>query len=159
MKSTAKDPIGCGQAKPSVGPSSLAGSATNINEFEIVLSATSTRMKTAFADVERGVFAPSVEGRSETVERNGGCHERRIMTVQDGPDLCEWVADPTEWPGVLRGRRQHSAHHYISSRLVDAATLQELVRGHWGVENASTTPWISGSGRTTDASARAMPPP
>ena len=80
------------------------------------------------------------------VKRNGGRRERRTCTVLGGPGLCEWVADPAEWPGLhslIRVRterngpngRQRSVRYYISSRPVDAEALLELVRGHWGIEN------------------------
>ena len=104
-------------------------------------------VKAAFDDAERNAFRPEAEDRCQTVERNGGRTERRSCTVLGGPGLCEWVADPTEWPGLRslirvqaertgpRGRRQRSVRYYISNRPVDAAALLELVRGHWGGEN------------------------
>ena len=104
-------------------------------------------VKAAFADAERGVFAPQAEDRCQTVERNGGRRERRTCTVLGGPGLGEWVADPEAWPGLRslirvqaersgpRGRRQRSVRCYISSLPVDAEALLDLVRGHWGVEN------------------------
>ena len=104
-------------------------------------------MKAAFDDAERGAFAPQAEDRCQTVERNGGRRERRTGTVLGGPGLCEWVADPEDWPDLRslvrvqaertgpRGRRQRSVRYYISSRPVEAEALLDLVRGHWGVEN------------------------
>ena len=92
----------------------------------------------AFAEAERGAFTPEVQDECETVERNG--------TVLGGPGLCEWVADPADWPGLRSlirvhterngpDGRQRSVRYYISSRPVDAEALLALVRGHWGVEN------------------------
>ena len=87
-------------------------------------------VKAAFDDAAWGAFRPEAEDRCETVERNGGRRERRICTVLGGPVLCEWVADPTEWPGLRnlirvqaertgpRGCRQRSVRYYISSRPV-----------------------------------------
>ena len=61
-----------------------------------------------------------------------------------GPNLCERVTDPAEWPDLRslirvqtqrngpRGR-QRAVHYYISSLLVDAAALLAIVRGHWWV--------------------------
>ena len=100
----------------------------------------------AFAEADRGAFTPEVQDGCETVERNGGRRERRTCTVLGGPGLCEWVADPAEWPdlgSLIRVRterngscgRQRSVRYYISSLPVDAEALLELVRGHWGVEN------------------------
>ena len=77
-------------------------------------------------------------------------HLRRDPQVRTGhPDhlrLCEWVADPADWPGLRSlirvcterngpDGRQRSVRYYISSRPVDAEALLALVRGHWGVEN------------------------
>ena len=103
-------------------------------------------VRAAFAEADRGAFTPEVQDGCETVERNGGRRERRTCTVLGGPGLCEWVADPAEWPGLgrlIRVRterngscgRQRSVRYYISSLPVDAEALLALVRGHWGVEN------------------------
>ena len=128
-------------------------------------------VKAAFDDAERGTFRPQGADRCQTVERNGGRTERRRGTVLGGPGLCEWVADPTEWPGLHslirvqaertgpRTHRQRSVRHCISSRPVDTAALLALVRGHWGAGMACTASWTCNSGRTTAASARATAPP
>ena len=104
------------------------------------------KVKAAFDEAERGILAPAVTDRCETVERNGGRRERRICTVLGGPGLGPRVADPEAWPGLRslirvqaerngpRGR-QRSVRYYISSRPPNAAALLDLVRGHWGVEN------------------------
>ena len=103
-------------------------------------------VRAAFEEAGRGAFTPEVQDECETVERNGGRRERRTCTVLGGPGLCEWVADPADWPGLrslIRVRterhgpdgRQRSVRYYISSRPVDAEALLALVRGHWGVEN------------------------
>ena len=94
----------------------------------------------AFADAEWGAFTAEVEGRCETVERNGGRSERHPCTVLDGPGLGEWVADPEVWPGLHSlvrvrterngsyGRRQCAVRFYMASLLA-------IVRGHWDIEN------------------------
>ena len=104
------------------------------------------QVKAAFDAADRGDCIPEVEDCCETVERNGGRHERRICTVLGGPGLGPRVAAPEAWPGLRslvrvqaerngpRGR-QRSVRYYITSRPADAAALLELVRGHWGVEN------------------------
>ncbi len=103
-------------------------------------------VRAAFEEAARGVFTPTVQDHCETYERNGGRRERRTCTVLGGPGLCEWVADPDEWPGLcslIRVRterngprgRQRAVRYYIASLPVDAEALLALVRGHWGVEN------------------------
>ena len=104
-------------------------------------------VKAAFDDAERGAFAPQVQDRCETVERNSGRRERCLCTVLGGPGLGEWVAHPEEWPGLRslirvqaehigpRSRRQRSVRYYISGRRTRRPLLA-LVRGHWGVENS-----------------------
>ena len=127
------------------------------------------QVKAAFDEAERGILTPAVADRCETVERNGGRRERRICTVLGDPGLCRSVADPEQWPGLCslvrvqaerngpRGR-QRSVRYYISSRPPNAEALQELVRGHWGVESC-TAPWTCSSGRMTAACAPETRPP
>ena len=112
------------------------------------------KVKAAFDAAERGDFIPKVEDHCETVERNGGRRERRICTVLDGPVLDAQVAASKAWPGLCSLVRVQTEH----CRPPNAASLLELVRGHWGPRTACTAPCTCSSGRTTAACARATRP-
>ena len=83
------------------------------------------KVKAVFDDAERGVVAPTVKDRCETVERNGGRRERCRCTVLGGSSLGASVADSKEWPDLCslirvqaerigsRGRRQRFGRHCI----------------------------------------------
>ena len=80
----------------------MFGHRTNqcVNRFKRNQPTLHAEVRAAFAEAMQGAFTPEVQDGCETVKRNGGRREWRTCTVLGGPGLCEWVADPVEWPGL-----------------------------------------------------------
>jgi predicted transposase YbfD/YdcC len=99
------------------------------------------------ADAAAGTTLPLADLEAHTtVEKGHGRIERRRCRAIGDPDYLAYV-DPTgAWPNlrsvvcVESTRRigdavSTEARHYLSSLPPDAALLQQVIRGHWGVEN------------------------
>ncbi len=80
---------------------------------------------------------------AETVDGDHGRIEtRRAEVLRD----VEWLTESHHWPGLaavgkitatreIDGRASTSARYFIASRPLSAVELNQLVRGHWGIEN------------------------
>ena len=80
---------------------------------------------------------------AETVDADHGRIEtRRAEVLTD----IEWLTESHHWPGLaavgkitatreIDGRAAISARYYIASRPLSAVELNQLARGHWGIEN------------------------
>lgn len=79
----------------------------------------------------------------ETIEKNGGRIETRIVTATSD---CAFLTSTHKWPGLksivmiesrreFNGKCEREFRYYISSLPAVAARLGEAVRSHWGIEN------------------------
>ena len=80
---------------------------------------------------------------AETVDADHGRIEtRRAEVIGD----VGWLAESHRWPGLaavgkitatreIDGRTTTALRYYIASRPLSAAELNQLARGHWGIEN------------------------
>jgi predicted transposase YbfD/YdcC len=81
-----------------------------------------------------------------TGKEHGRIETRRCWTISDPMEL-SYVRDYRDWPQLrsvvlLEATRQVGAHatverrYYIASLVLSAARALEIVRAHWGIENA-----------------------
>ena len=107
------------------------------------------RVRLAFADADAaaGTTLPLADLVPHTaVEKGHGRLERRRCLAIGDPEYLAYVDPAGAWPGLTSVVRVEStrrigdavsteARHYLSSLPADAALLQRVIRGHWGVEN------------------------
>ena len=97
----------------------------------------------------------------EKVEKSHGRIEmRRCWNVTDR-ECIEYLNDKKEWPALsgvamvkserlIEGMRSRQTRYYITSLSVDAKTILESVRSHWGIENSMH--WVLDMGFREDES-------
>lgn len=96
-----------------------------------------------FEEQKAAHYKDIVVDTRETVEKNGGRIETRIVTATSDIDA---LVEMHKWPGLksvvmIESRRENAdrcereLRFYISSLPADAARLGEAVRSHWGIEN------------------------
>lgn len=91
---------------------------------------------------EKDELKPSQTHRTE--EKTHGRMEERIITVIEAP---KELVGKEEWKGIKSfvmairnttgkdGKTETGIRYYVSSLLLSARKMSEIVRGHWGIEN------------------------
>jgi predicted transposase YbfD/YdcC len=84
---------------------------------------------------------------TETITKGHGRLELRHHTVLTEPTYLAWLQEGQHWPGLqalgcveaerrIGEERTKEARYYLLSRAMSASTFAEVVRSHWGIENA-----------------------
>lgn len=96
-----------------------------------------------FKDAEKHDFRGFDADHFETVEKGHGRVEIRKYTAIDAselPSAAEWrgfrTAGKVTRERTYQGKSSSQIQYYISSCEIDARLLEQVVRGHWGIENS-----------------------
>jgi predicted transposase YbfD/YdcC len=106
-------------------------------------------VRLAFVDADDAIGTPlplADLAAHTTVEKDHGRIERRRCRAIGDPDYLAFIDPHRAWPNLKSVACSEStrrigdavsteARHYLSSLPADAALLQRVIRGHWGIEN------------------------
>jgi len=107
------------------------------------------RVRLAFADADAavGTTLPLADlAAHTTLEKGHGRIERRRCRAIDDPDYLAFIDPDGAWPNLrsvvcIESTRRigetvsTEQRHYLSSVPADATVLNQVIRGHWGIEN------------------------
>ncbi|HEY7419378.1 MAG TPA: ISAs1 family transposase [Ktedonobacteraceae bacterium] len=100
-----------------------------------------------FTQAEADAYHQVCHTVAETINKGHGRLEIRRHTLLAEPEYLTWLQEEHHWPGLqalgrveaerrLGEERTREARYYVLSRAMSAAAFAEVVRSHWGIENA-----------------------